>query len=108
MSLKDQKKRLGSFYTPLSLAEEIANESLNSWLNGHLHIDRENLVERVRNLKILDPACGDGAFLMVAANWLDRIEDHLNYTSMIADEHDYPRAEPAWDIDYYRVASSGI
>ena len=77
ISLRSQKKRLGSFYTPFPLAEKIANESLNSWLNKHSHFDRENLLECVQNLKILDPSCGDGVFLIVAANWLYRTLQEL-------------------------------
>ncbi len=87
ISSKFQKKQLGSFYTPLSLAERIATESLNSWLNERLHIDRENLIEQIRNLKILDPACGDGVFLKVAAFWLDKTLEELGDITPETERH---------------------
>ena len=77
-SVKDQKKRLGAFYTPPTLAEKITNETLNSWLDRHSHFERNNLLEHIKNLKILDPACGDGIFLIEAAKWLDRIRQLLD------------------------------
>ena len=59
-----KRKSSGAFYTPQSLVEEVAEEALRSALR-----DRGEL-ERLRNLRVLDPACGSGAFLV---HMLERI-----------------------------------
>ncbi|HXL86638.1 MAG TPA: N-6 DNA methylase, partial [Gemmatimonadaceae bacterium] len=59
-----ERKSSGAFYTPQSLVEEVAEEALRSALR-----DRGEL-ERLRNLRVLDPACGSGAFLV---HMLERI-----------------------------------
>jgi len=74
---RSQKKSLGSFYTPPYLAKLIAEESLNAWFRNHSSYDNENLLKLVKNLKILDPSVGAGAFLIAAANWLDNKQQEL-------------------------------
>jgi type I restriction-modification system DNA methylase subunit len=49
----DKKKNFGVFYTPLSLVELMLNEKLSI-----------NAKEKQYELKILDPACGSGIFLV--------------------------------------------
>lgn len=74
-NIKSVRKKLGSYYTPQDLANRIAWESLNAWLSKQLPSDREknHLLTRLRNIRILDPAVGDGAFLISAAEWLERV-----------------------------------
>jgi len=72
-----QKKSLGSFYTPSYLAVLIAEESLNAWVRNHLVNEKSELLQLVQNLKILDPSVGAGAFLIAAANWLDKKRQEL-------------------------------
>lgn len=81
------KKSTGSFYTPQDLAVLIANETLNRWLarrGGILNSDVSNLseldqalqmrlLELVKDIRILDPAVGGGAFLLAAADWLNTV-----------------------------------
>jgi hypothetical protein len=71
-------RKTGSFYTPVYIAEYIARNSLNAWFRDNSGIDLANkgsisrIEERVkssslnllRDLKILDPAVGDGVFLI--------------------------------------------
>ena len=52
-SASDKKKKTGAFYTPPSLVELILNEKLPI-----------NAKEKQYQLKILDPACGSGIFLV--------------------------------------------
>lgn len=74
------RNRTGSFYTPQIIVSYMVNESLKSFLD---HKDTENssgsddinaLIDSVDRLKILDPACGSGAFLI---EMIDRLTDLL-------------------------------
>ncbi|NQS90729.1 Eco57I restriction-modification methylase domain-containing protein [Patescibacteria group bacterium] len=79
------RKATGSYYTPRSIVEYMVDESLKHYLAGKTGIDldrlaailsydkdlpklsqQENnlLIESVYDLKIIDPACGSGAFPM--------------------------------------------
>ena len=78
---RSHKKSLGSFYTSPHLAELIANESLNAWFDNRSETTIEHLLDLVQNLKILDPAVGAGAFLLAAANWLDKKRQELGEKS---------------------------
>jgi len=78
-----QKKKLGAFYTPPHLAALIADESLNAWLDNHSDTEKNHQLKIVQNLKILDPSAGDGAFLLSAANWLDKTRQKLGERTSI-------------------------
>lgn len=56
----EQKKASGTFYTPHPLAEFVLNETL-----PHASIENINF-----NLKVLDPTCGSGIFLVESLNRL--------------------------------------
>jgi tRNA1(Val) A37 N6-methylase TrmN6 len=58
-------KQIGSYYTPSWLAKWITNHSLNYWFNHN-----SQLLKQVCEIKIVDPAVGDGVFLLTAADWL--------------------------------------
>lgn len=52
------RKTSGAFYTPQDLVEDVTTHALDSLL------DSGNLIETLRGAKVLDPACGSGAFLV--------------------------------------------
>jgi hypothetical protein len=58
------RKTSGAFYTPQDLVEDVTTHALDSFL------DSRNPIEALRGIKVLDPACGSGAFLVHA---LERI-----------------------------------
>jgi hypothetical protein len=58
------RKTSGAFFTPQLLVEEVAGHALSSVLER----DRDH--EMLRRIRILDPACGSGAFLV---HMLERI-----------------------------------
>ncbi len=74
---RSHKKKLGAFYTPPQLAALIADETLNALLDNHSDTEKKHQLKIVQNLKILDPSAGAGAFLLSAADWLDRTRQKL-------------------------------
>ena len=57
-----ERKSSGAFYTPQTLVEDVAEEALRSALDVGGGGPAE--LERLRNIRVLDPACGSGAFLV--------------------------------------------
>ncbi|HJP60423.1 MAG TPA: N-6 DNA methylase [Gemmatimonadaceae bacterium] len=55
------RKKSGAFYTPQNLVESLSDHALQSALKQST--DGSEL-DRVRRLRIIDPACGSGAFLV--------------------------------------------
>lgn len=80
------RKATGSFYTPREIVDYMATESLVQYLHNKTHIEhdklrpifkmleqedpkftsfeQENILDALDKIKILDPACGSGAFPM--------------------------------------------
>ncbi|MBX7242340.1 MAG: Eco57I restriction-modification methylase domain-containing protein [Bacteroidia bacterium] len=72
------RKGTGSFYTPQEIVNYMVEESIKAYLqnqtqNPNLNFvalntlslkEREEIVKHIANIKILDPACGSGAFPM--------------------------------------------
>lgn len=96
------RKSTGSFYTPREVVQYMVDESLIYYLSNHLEKNKETkenikklveynelgnpfndeetdkLIEAIYNIKILDPACGSGAFPMGALNKLVYILHELD------------------------------
>ena len=82
------RRSSGAFYTPSAIIERVAGEGLETALASHgvpieltraarngsrlARADRETLRDALPRLRILDPACGSGAFLV---HLLERIAD---------------------------------
>lgn len=64
------KKAGGVFYTPSYVVDFIVRETIDKLLDG-------KTPKQVEKIKILDPACGSGSFLIVAYQRL--LDWHLNY-----------------------------
>ncbi|MFX0055670.1 MAG: Eco57I restriction-modification methylase domain-containing protein [Candidatus Hermodarchaeota archaeon] len=79
-------RRTGTYYTPPDLAFDIASQTLGAFLNSHtgkpLEVDpflddlsrnsKKEMLDRLQDIAILDPAVGEGVFLKGAAEWLLR------------------------------------
>ncbi len=78
-----QKKKLGAFYTPPHLAALITDESLNTWLDNQSATEKNHQLKMIQSVKILDPAAGAGAFLLSAADWLDKTRQKLGERTSI-------------------------
>lgn len=63
----DERRRSGSHYTPRSLTEPIVRHALEPAFE---RIGVDAAPEEVLSLKVLDPACGSGAFLVEACRQL--------------------------------------
>lgn len=66
-----ERKSSGAFYTPQGLVEELAERALHSALGeGVTRESKLDSIDQLRNIRVLDPACGSGAFLV---HMLERI-----------------------------------
>lgn len=96
------RKKTGSYYTPRFVVEYIVDNSLYNYITSHLSINKEKIfdlifnsdkansftnsekleiLELLSNLKIIDPACGSGAFLMGAMQRMLEIISYLDPAS---------------------------
>ncbi len=73
----DERKTSGAFYTPQALVEDVMEQALGSIFSQNERtqrtpnaLDDGRALGRLRSLRVLDPACGSGAFLVHA---LERI-----------------------------------
>ena len=87
ISSRAHRKSIGAFYTPEPLAKMIAHDVIFAWLSDRASFkvrdlrdlenqhasQRRQLIEEVRTISILDPAVGDGVFLLSAGEWLSKI-----------------------------------
>ncbi|MFW9908147.1 MAG: class I SAM-dependent DNA methyltransferase [Candidatus Thorarchaeota archaeon] len=77
--LGDSNKSTGSYYTPQVVADFIVRKSAIQWLKRKCGLDSETgltnsqklaVLLNLKNVRILDPSVGDGAFLIAIAEWL--------------------------------------
>lgn len=65
------RKVSGSYYTPDSLVQALLDESLNPLIEETVAGKNDkDAIEALLNLRIIDPACGSGHFLLAAARRL--------------------------------------
>ncbi len=85
----DERRRSGAFYTPLPLIERLTSCAIDEWLAGcrvspsiRARVlsreplsgrDRDQVLAHVAGVRVLDPACGSGAFLVHALERLAEI-----------------------------------
>ncbi len=66
----DERKTSGAFYTPQALVDEVVARALDSALprtsmvQHATRLDDGRALERLQSIRVLDPACGSGAFLV--------------------------------------------
>ncbi|MCX6320560.1 MAG: Eco57I restriction-modification methylase domain-containing protein [Bacteroidia bacterium] len=95
----NERKAFGAFYTPRDIVDYMVDESLKSYLANKLSISTDELStpfstipvwpdklnnrkqeadEALKNVKILDPACGSGAFPMGVLHRLIQLRELLS------------------------------
>jgi len=83
-----ERKNTGAFYTPQDLVEQLTTsaiasgirvDAIESALTGEIPPpeDRRQLLAHIGQLRILDPACGSGAFLVHCLERLATLRIHL-------------------------------
>lgn len=60
----------GSFYTPKEIVDVLTERAITRWLG-------DGGVEKLAAIKVLDPACGSGAFLLSALGAIERLWHRL-------------------------------
>jgi hypothetical protein len=78
-----ERKSSGAFYTPQALVEEVAEEALRAAFDDD-ETGAANL-ERLCNIRVLDPACGSGAFLVLVLERLASLRLDAGETGSIAE-----------------------
>lgn len=68
------RKTSGSYYTPDSLVQELIKSALDPVIEQRLAARPENPTEALLAIRVIDPACGSGHFLLAAAR---RLAEHL-------------------------------
>lgn len=69
-----RRKKMGIYYTPQFVVKYIVENTVGRLLKEKSH-------EEIRNLRILDPACGSGSFLIEAFDRLDRYHQEARGTA---------------------------
>lgn len=71
----DERERLGAHYTPMAWARRIVEQALYPMLfhPEGLHCGRCTPSTIIRDIQIIDPACGDGVFLDAGADILSAL-----------------------------------
>ncbi|MGK3119294.1 N-6 DNA methylase [Pseudomonas corrugata] len=64
------RKLTGSYYTPDSLVQELIKSALDPVIEQRLTDNPSNPVEALLAIRVIDPACGSGHFLLAAARRL--------------------------------------
>jgi hypothetical protein len=66
----NERKLTGSYYTPDSLVQELIQSALVPVIDQRVAAQPNNPVDALLNIKVCDPACGSGHFLLAAARKL--------------------------------------
>jgi len=64
------RKTSGSYYTPDSLVQELIKSALDPLIEQRLGARPDNPTEALLSIRVMDPACGSGHFLLAAARRL--------------------------------------
>lgn len=67
-----ERKTTGSYYTPSSLIKVLLDSALDPVLRDATFMSREDAEKAILQLKVCDPACGSGHFLIAAAHRMAR------------------------------------
>ncbi len=58
------RKATGSFYTPREIVNYMVDEALKAYLGDISRMSPQDIAARLKAVRVLDPACGSGAFPM--------------------------------------------
>ncbi len=86
------RKLSGSYYTPDSLVQELIKSALDPVIEQRIAARPESPVESLLAIRVIDPACGSGHFLLAAARRLAEKLAQLRATDGEQTEQDFRRA----------------
>ncbi|RON49533.1 Eco57I restriction-modification methylase domain-containing protein [Pseudomonas frederiksbergensis] len=86
------RKLTGSYYTPDSLVQELIKSALDPVIQQRLADNPSNPVEALLAIRVIDPACGSGHFLLAAARRLAEKLVHLQTSEGAVKPQDYRHA----------------
>jgi hypothetical protein len=66
----NDRKLTGSYYTPDSLVQQLIHSALDPVIEQRLAANTAQPVEALLSIRVIDPACGSGHFLLAAARRL--------------------------------------
>lgn len=73
----NERKTSGSYYTPDSLVQELIKSALDPVIEQRLAARPESPIEALLSIRVVDPACGSGHFLLAAARRLaEKLAQH--------------------------------
>ncbi len=86
------RKLSGSYYTPDSLVQELIKSALDPVIEQRIAAQPASPVEALLAIRVIDPACGSGHFLLAAARRLAEKLAQLRVTDGEQTEHDFRHA----------------
>jgi len=86
------RKTSGSYYTPDSLVQELIKSALEPVIEQRLNDNPNNPTEALLSIRVIDPACGSGHFLLAAARRLAETLAQLRATDGVVRPQDYRHA----------------
>lgn len=86
------RKTSGSYYTPDSLVQELIKSALDPVIEQRLASQSNNPTEALLSIRVIDPACGSGHFLLAAARRLAERLAALRATDGAVKPQDYRHA----------------
>ncbi|PTQ79807.1 N-6 DNA methylase [Nitrosospira multiformis] len=86
------RKLSGSYYTPDSLVQELIKSALDPVIEQRLAAQTESPIEALLAIRVIDPACGSGHFLLAAARRLAEKLAQLRATDGEQTEQDFRHA----------------
>ncbi|OZB57166.1 MAG: restriction endonuclease [Halothiobacillus sp. 14-56-357] len=86
------RKLSGSYYTPDSLVQELIKSALDPVIEQRLAAQPESPIDALLAIRVIDPACGSGHFLLAAARRLAEKLAQLRATDGEQTEHDFRHA----------------
>ncbi|WP_338848773.1 N-6 DNA methylase [Massilia sp. W12] len=88
----NNRKTSGSYYTPDSLVQELIKSALDPVIEQRIAAQPQNPVEALLSIRVIDPACGSGHFLLAAARRLAEKLAQLRAADGEQTEHDFRQA----------------
>lgn len=88
----NDRKTSGSYYTPDSLVQELIKSALEPVIEQRLAENQRNPIDAILSIRVIDPACGSGHFLLAAARRLAETLAQLRATDGAVKPADYRHA----------------